>query len=329
LKKKFINIVLSVVITIGFVFLAFYFVRHRLDTIDVAYSVSVLTDSKWSVFILLLVLCLMPVNLLCEAVKWKISVYKLKNLSLKTAFEGILAGVTAGIFLPNRVGEFAGKALSLPMKDFWKGSVLSFYTSFAQLVITLVLGFAAVIYYSPILNFYFGIKLSMLPTIISVACIAFVLFVFFNIHTIELFFKRWEKLHKTISVLKEIDMMARMRIFALSLLRYIVFATQNLLLLYAFEIDISFIDTFFLVAFMYFVMTAIPVFVLTDFPARSSVMILIFVVYYNFSGLNAPYALEAKLIVVSFLIWFINLILPSVPGIYFLNKLSVLRKKDS
>lgn len=304
-------------------------IKNRLTTLDLAYSASLVFESVVSVALLIAVVFLMPVNLLCEALKWRIVSEPLSNLSITKAYSGILAGITAGLFLPNRVGEFAGKSLSLPLSQFWKGSVLAVFTSFAQLMMTLIFGFIAIIYLTPQLNFYFGIRVSIIPAAVAVAGILILLFVFFNIQSVAVFFKKWKKLHEIISVLKTTRFETKALILAVSCLRYFVFASQNLLLLALFDVHVPLIDSFFLIALMYFILSAIPTFVLTDFPARSSVMLILFLTWFDISKIPAPYALEAKLILVSFLIWFINLILPAIPGLYFFNKLSVLRKKDA
>jgi len=328
LRRKTLNIILSVLITAGFLVLIYYLVKDRLKAVDIGYSSSLLFGSQRSVFLFFLVLFLMPFNLLCEAIKWKTVSAPLSGITVFKAYSGILAGITAGLFLPNRVGEFAGKSLSLPLSQFWKGSVLAVFTSFAQLMMTLIMGFLAIIYFAPQLNLYFGIKVSVLPVAISVTGIVLLLFIFFNIQTVAVLFKKWKKLHDIVAVLELTGFSTKLAILALSGLRYLIFAIQNLLLLALFEVSVPLVDAFFLIALMYFILSAIPTFILTDFPARSSVMLILFIAWFEISGMAVPYALEAKIIVASFLIWFINLIIPAIPGLYFFNKFSVLRKKD-
>mgnify|MGYP001205368905 CR=1 FL=1 len=328
LNKKAINIVLSIIITSLILVFIGYLIHDRLQSIDIGYSLSILFESGRSVVLLVLVFFLMPLNLFCEAFKWKTLADSIERISIMRAFSGILAGITAGLLLPNRVGEFAGKALSLSLSHFWKGSVLAILTSMAQLMITLIMGFLAIIYFGPQLNYFFGIRISVLPVAISVAGIALLLFLFFNIQAVALLFKRWEKLHTIVAVLSTSGFSIKLLILFVSALRYMVFAGQNLLLLALFEVNIPWVDSFFLIALMYFTLSAIPTFVLTDFPARSSVMLLLFIAWFDISGLTIPYALEAKIIVTSFLIWFINLIIPAIPGLFFLNRFSVLRKAN-
>jgi len=298
----------------------------RLDSMDLSFPASLIVESGFTVFLLTVVLLLMPLNLMFEVLKWKTVTRPLCDLSLRKAGEGVLAGITAGLLLPNRVGEFAGKALSLSLSDFWKGSVLAVFTSMTQLLMTLVFGFMAIGYFGPRLNTYFGINVSIVPITIAITGIILLLFIFFNIHSVAVLFRKWKKIHNVISVIETAGFKVKLIVLALSFLRYLVFTSQNLLLLLLFEIPIPLMDAFFLISLLYFILSAIPTFVLTDLPVRGSVMLVLFLAWFDVSGTVVPYALEAKIVFASFLIWFVNLILPSLPGLYFLNKLSILRK---
>lgn len=327
LKKRTIHILISVVVTAAILFLIYHKISGRLTAIDIGYSASLMFDSVNTILLLVSVILLMPVNLLCEAMKWKTVTKPLMPMSVVKAYSGILAGITAGLLLPNRVGEFAGKSLVLPLSLFWKGSVLAIFTSMTQLMMTLVFGLLGVYHYGPELNHYFGITVSVLPSAIAITGIVILLFLYFNIQLIAGFFIRWKKLYKVISVIETVKIVPKLEILGLSILRYFVFAGQNLLLLAMFDVQVPLVDAFFLIALMYLVMTAVPTIAVTDLPARGSVMLLLFISWFEINGLGSPYALEAKIMLASFTIWLVNLIIPALPGLYFLNKLSVLRKE--
>lgn len=328
-KKRTLNILISVFATTAILLFLFYKVRIKLSVLDLQYASSLIFDSWETIILLCTVFLLMPLNLLTEALKWKKVANSLYPVSIRNAYSGILAGITAGLLLPNRVGEFAGKALVLPLNQFWKGSVLAVFTSIAQLAVTIVAGLCAVAWFGPSFFSFAGLPGGFLTTIVAICGIVSILLLYFSIHLVAFLFRKWKKLHKTISVIESVKTSLKFRIFLLSVLRYFVFAGQNLLLLTLFEVKIPLPDSFFLIALMYLFLTAIPTFVITDFPARSSVMLLIFLAWYEMNGMEIPYALEAKIIYTSFSIWVINLIIPAVPGLYYLNKFSLLRKEKS
>lgn len=296
---------------------------------DLQYASSLIFHSVGTIALLFAVIFLMPLNLCFEALKWKAVTIPLRQVTIKQAYSGILAGITAGLLLPNRVGEFAGKALVLPLDQFWKGSVLAVFTSMAQLTVTLIAGLIAVAWFGPAFFSFAGVPGGFLSSATAIFAIVLILLLYFNIHLVAFLFRNWKKFHKTISVIESVKTSLKFRIFILSIFRYLVFTGQNLLLLELFDVQIPFPDSFLLIALMYFILTAIPTFVITDFPARSSVMLLVFMAWFEIRGIVVPYALEAKILLASFLIWFINLIVPSIPGLYFLNKMSLLRKGKS
>lgn len=67
--------------------------------------------TNWS--FLLLAVCLMPVNWALETLKWRQFMSVFRALDFRTAFRGVLAGISVSLFTPNRVGEYAGRMLVL------------------------------------------------------------------------------------------------------------------------------------------------------------------------------------------------------------------------
>jgi len=58
---------------------------------------------------LLPALLLLPVNILCEALKWKQLIRPIETLRLQQAVKAVLAGTAAGFVTPNRTGDIAGR----------------------------------------------------------------------------------------------------------------------------------------------------------------------------------------------------------------------------
>ena len=70
---------------------------------------------NWSLatlFVLVTVILLMPVNWLLEAKKWQILARK-SNLGLSKALKGVILGVSLGTFMPFGTGAIAGRILSV------------------------------------------------------------------------------------------------------------------------------------------------------------------------------------------------------------------------
>jgi len=328
MKKNVLNILLSVLVSLAVLFLIWIKIRDRVADIDFGVAGTLLFGSIQTLSMLLLVFLLMPVNLLCEALKWKTVCQPLYPVSLGRAYSGILSGITAGLLLPNRVGEFAGKALVLPLNTFWKASALAVFTSMTQLLVTLLFGFSAFFYWGNDLAYFLDISWIGLPWLIAGLSMLVLLGIFFSVHKLGNLFIRWPRIYKIMMVFDDIHFAMKIQLLSLSILRYFVFASQNLLLLFVFDVPVPLSDAFFLITLMYFIMTALPTIVLTDLPVRGSVMLLLFISWFNWQQLQIPPQLEVKIILVSLLIWLFNLVLPAIPGLYFLNKYSLLRKEE-
>ncbi len=305
----------------------YYHVSNRLQVLDANTIFSMLFSSNLKIWVAVVVLLLMPLNWALESLKWKMVADTISPVTYKSAFTAVLGGIAAGFLLPNRVGEFAGKALMFPLRFFWQGIILSIFTSLAQLFITIIVGLFALWYFAPLASHYLQIGLQWTFLVIAIAGCLGLLFVYFNFQSISLIFRKSKRIFKVLNTLSGISFKLKIKILLMSLLRYFVFTIQNVLMLYMVGVDLPIIDLIFLISLMYFIMAAVPTFFITELPTRSSVMILLFIAYFELGNVGLPYALEMRLLLVASVVWLINIILPSIPGVYFLTSMSVLRKE--
>lgn len=96
------------------------------------------------------------------------------------------------------------------------------------------------------------------------------------------------------------------KILGFSVLRYIVFSVQFVIMLQMMHIDLGFLFLFGLVTVIYLVLTIIPTLaILTELPVRGSVAIYII----------GQYSQEhLGILCASFSIWLLNLVLPAIIG---------------
>ncbi|PKP03209.1 MAG: hypothetical protein CVU11_09165 [Bacteroidetes bacterium HGW-Bacteroidetes-6] len=329
LRRKIIHIAISLVIAVALLWLIYYKVSERLGMFDFRIVVSLLFNSSMKVFIAILFLFLMPLNWALEAWKWKLASSTVERIGFSKAYIAVLAGITAGFFLPNRVGEFAGKALIFPLRLFWKGTVVAMFTSLAQLFVTIGLGFVALWHFAPIASAYFQIGAQRLFLVLALVGFSALLLVYFNIQSIAIIFRKLPRLHRVMSTLTAISFSLKTKILVVSIFRYFVFTIQNILLLIMVEVELPVIDMFFLISLMFFILAAIPTIFITELPTRGSVMVFLFLMYFDVGGIVVPFAVEMKLLLAASIVWLVNIIVPSVPGIFFLTRMSVFRKEDS
>jgi hypothetical protein len=114
-----------------------------------------------------------------------------------------------------------------------------------------------------------------------------------------------EKPLKYVKLLDQFSGKQLLRILFLSLVRYMAFILQYMLLLSVMEVGIGFMLCFWLLTIFYLVMAVAPTIGFTELPLRATATVEIFKLYSgNILGIQAA-ALG---------IWLINLVLPAIIG---------------
>ena len=272
-------------------------------------------------------IALMPINFICENVKWRRLLRSVDNLSRWTSMKSILTGSTLGIFTPNRLGEYGGRVLYVPAKDNWKVVYATAVGNLGQLIVLLSFGWIGML-------FFFGEQLDI-PIMIQYASIFLGIggmvvlgLLYFNIDIIIQLINRisWLKKikHKVASwnafqhleILRSYDAATLLNVLQWSGIKYAVYSTQYLLLLWFFDIDVPLLLAFAGIASIYLIQTAIPLPAFIGLVVRGELALLIWGHYSD----NASHILGA-----TFTLWIINLLIPSIIGLLLIYKINILK----
>lgn len=261
-------------------------------------------QSKWK---LVFIILLMITNWLTEATKWKFLVQRIYSLSLWQSLYSVLTGVTVSFFTPNRTGEFAGRVLHLPPSYRIKGAVASIVGSMNQLLITLAAGGLSILYMvrSPLEEDKLLYSVIAGFTIVSVIMMVFAYFniskIYEWLHSIE-WLKRIDAYTEVLSYYSFRDLM---RVTVLSIVRYIIFTAQFILLMHLFGISFGLLEEIITVCMIFLSLSVLPTFAFTEVITRGSVALYFLL----------PHAAsEAPVLAAVFFLWLINLALPSAAG---------------
>jgi uncharacterized membrane protein YbhN (UPF0104 family) len=248
---------------------ALYFIYHKVfksDQLPLILS-SINTAFNHNITFLIIALVLMPINWLLEAAKWKLICEPLEKLSLSKSSAGVFAGVTVSIFTPNRVGEFAGKVLTLKDGNRLNGIAFSFLTGFAQMTITVF--FAAISLCILISN---NSALNQNLVFVSTAVLFLTAGLFFVIFFVKLSPPQIIGSRLTTIVISFTNSREKIKpLLFLSLIRYIVFSIQFYVLLLAFNVELSFSELILIIPLTFFISTLVPSFLLTEIITRTAV----------------------------------------------------------
>ncbi len=278
---------------------AFYFIYDQLannDQLDWQKFTALLKEKQSFIGILFL-LSFSVANRFLEILKWQNLVTVIKPITIGEATKQVLGALTAGIFTPNGLGEYAGKALYFEKLKTKKIIFLNLICNGIQMILTIVFGTIGL--------WILGYQLWVLGIILL--AFGFWLLAFLS-KTIKI---KGYSIEKLLDKINEIPKCIHQKNIGLAICRYLVFSHQYYFLFLAFNIDLPYITMMATIATVYFLASSLPSFQFLDFAVKGSVAVF----FFGKLGVN-----EWIVVFISTLMWFLNVVLPVVIGSYFVLK---------
>ena len=295
LKNKFFIFLVKLLIVVA----AFYFIYDRLagnEKLDWE-KFSQLVDRKKSFFGILFIILFSILNRFLEILKWQNLVSLIKSISIGEATKQVLGALTAGIFTPNGLGEYAGKAMYFNKKQTKKIIFLNLICNGIQMILTILFGILGL----AIIGYW---KWSIVT--LTVTFLVFILLFFSKKITIKGY-----SIEKLLNKIHEIPKHIHQKNMVYGLFRYLVFSHQYYFLFLAFDVDLPYLSLISTIAVVYFLASSLPSFQFLDFAVKGSVALF----FFGKLGVN-----EWIVIFISTLMWFLNVVLPVIIGSYYVLK---------
>jgi len=299
--KQFLVLTLKVLIVAG----AFYFIYNQLannDQLDWQKFI-VLFKKNQSVLGIAFILFLSFLNRFFEILKWQNLVAHLYPIGLNEATKQVLGALTAGIFTPNGLGEYAGKALFFKKTETKKVVFLNLICNGIQMILTVIFGTIGLC----ILGYW---RWSLL--LVLLVLLFFVLGLFIKSIKIKTF-----SIEKLIEKINSISRPIHQKNIFLGICRYLVFSHQYYFLFLAFDVDLPYFTLMATVATVYFLASSLPTFQFLDFAVKGSVAVY----FFGMLGVN-----EWIVVFVTTLMWFLNVVLPVLIGSYYVLNFKIKQK---
>ena len=296
--KQFLVLLIKVLIVGG----AFYFIYNQLANNDKLDWVQFIVKFKknQSVLGIGFILLLSVLNRYFEILKWQNLASYIKPISLSEATKQVLAALTAGIFTPNGVGEYAGKALYYEKQDTKQVVFLNLICNGIQMVLTVIIGIFGLL--------YFNAKYNVITTKTVAIIFGALLLTFIVLFSVKKIAIKGYSIEKLIHKISEIPKRIHQKNIVLGFSRYLVFSHQYYFLFLAFDVDLPYLTLMAAVTSVYFLASSLPTFQFLDFAVKGSVAIF----FFGILGVN-----EWIVIFVSTLMWFLNVVLPVFIGSYY------------
>ncbi len=259
---------------------------------------------------LVAVIILMAVNWSIEAVKWRMSISRIQQVSFGKAFKAVLSGVSFSVSTPNRMGEYLGRVLYMEEGKRLKTISITIVGSISQLIITLLMGSIGLIVLRSNIQTDQLVSPMWMNVILSgtIGALLVLTLFYFRLPWLVKWVDRLpgsKKFVYLIRALEDFSATLLLRLLSLSLLRFIVFIVQYYLLFHLFDVNISWWQVYWPVSVSFLVMAVIPTIAIAELAQRGKVVTTL-VGLYSSNGLGMTFATAG--------IWFINLILPAIAG---------------
>lgn len=295
--------------------------------------------NKHAFFVLIsAIIVLMIVNWSIESFKWRFLILKIEKLKYLKAIKAVFAGITVSIFTPNKTGEFAGRMLAIDKASRWDSIMITFIGSISQLLVTIVFGLLALNFAA----FFFDIEHAVINIYLKLGFLLFSLILLFlsimlylNISIITFLGKKiraayLQKFSKYLLIFRRYTKKELLKVFFFSVLRYCVFSFQFLIILRFFNIQIPVLHLACLSSVWFFVITVVPTIALTEIGVRGAASIFLFDFYLeHFSTIPFTDDIHLKIVSATFILWIINIILPSLLGALFILQFNIFKRKSN
>lgn len=271
----------------------------------------------------------MFVNWGIEAKKWQILVSGIQQISFIRSFRAIFTGQAIALNTFNGVGEYVGRVVYLNEGNKLRGVALSIVGSLSQLIVTLVIGLISLLLVRLNIlddtHYLQGLNKFLIDAIMfSLTAITIVLvLIYFQLSWLTKLIEKVPFIAKFsfyIQKLEDFHHKQLTKILLLSLLRYVVFVAQYLLLLQLFNVNANWFILSWLVGVLFLFLAIVPSIPIAELGVRGEASTQLFgLVSNNVLGIEFTAAL----------IWFINRVAPAIAGSIFIIGIKFFKTRNN
>ena len=321
---KFTEILIKIVIVLLGIWILYKKIFHNQDITQLMTDLKSLVTTSKNYLLILLTFLLVPINIYLEGIKWKYQLRPIENINNWKSFLSIFTGITSGMFFPNRMGNFLGRIFMLEKGDRIKAAMVTIVGGMGQMIATVSIG---------LLSLIFFVKENF--TIIFIAAISIItllLIIYFNIHFLKYFqflipekFK--EKTKEYFEIFSLYSKKELLKILTFSFLRYFLYTFKFVLLIWAFNIPLSYFEAMIPISLTYLLMMVIPFITITEIAVRGSVSILVFEKWLILNNISTSYGM--MIFSASSLLWIFNIAIPAILGLFLIHRFKFFRNNES
>lgn len=252
----------------------------------------------------LILLALTILNWIFEILKWQQLVSYILPITFFEATKQSLAALTASLITPNRIGDYAAKAVYFKKGNRTKILLMNLLANINQMSVTTLFGVIGLVL------FWINYDLDVSPIRLGRFAVVVALVGFLSLFGIRQTNFKFRGFHllKIVNYLKKLPSNLHLKIGMFSLIRYLIFSFQFYMLLTLFGVEVSYYKAMIVISSMYLLASIIPTFFVLDVIVKGSIAAYLFGVV----GVNAFTILSIITVM-----WILNFMLPSAIGSFY------------
>lgn len=319
--RKFAETAIKILIVLAGCWILYVKIIKNQDLTEMWESVKTSFSSTKNVLLMALAFILMPLNMALETRKWQKSIQPVERVPFWKAYTAIFTGITAGMMFPNRTGDFLGRIFILEKGNRLKAAMLTFVGNIAQMLVTVSLGCIAWIFFTHEKYYWYVLILSLIIIVLGYL-------LYFNIHILKhlqrLIPKKWRpRAEKYMEIFGSYSKKDLAVILLIAFAKYAVYSLQFVILIWAFDVPLNYLEAMVPIMLTYLLMTVIPFITITEIAVRGSVCIYVFEAWLTRLGISAAFSM--MVFSASTMLWLYNLAIPAIIGLFFIRKLKFIR----
>ncbi len=259
-----------------------------------------------------LVMLLMPLNWVCEAGKWRQLVGRVVPTTGRQALVGVLTGLPLGLLLSRHVGDWAGRSLRLRADERRAAAGPVLISAFLQFSVTVVAGLSSLWWLGADPHASVQLVTAGRVALTAAGLTAVLLVVIGRVRATGDYLMRWARLRPFVAALASYRYRDLLRALGWAQVRYLIINAQFVLLLWATGVALPWYVLAGGVAFVLAAKSVLPVFNAVGDLGIREVSAL-----YFFAAWQVP---ELSVLTAGLLLWGINVLLPSLPGLWWVGR---------
>jgi len=284
--------------------------RQVSDYHDQIGDISLLLSGSWAWPGIALVSVLMIANWVLETTKWRMLLSPFVSLPLGAAVRSVMSGISLALVTPGRVGEYGGRLLGVPAESRAKAVMANGVGSIAQNICNIGCGLLGMIAYA-VIFLQMNHSTLVATTVIALFVLLVMALVFFRLDVVAMALQaigrgsKLAKLANQADFLKEYDTSLLSKVLGISLVRYLVYCLQYVILVMILGVTDDPMHALIGVSVIFFVQSGLPLPPMLSVLARGEMAIWIWSVFTT---------QVVAILAATFMLWMINLVVPALVG---------------